>query len=126
METLTNALENDHLTDINSAFSMQELKECINSLQTDKSMGDDDIHNSFLKNLPDTKMNELLELINLTWEKSEIPSQWKKSLIIPILKDGKEPDLPDSYRPVALISCISKVAEKMISNRLMWQLEHEN
>ena len=84
------------------------------------------MHNSFLKNLPNSKRKELLGLINRSWRKAEIPQSWKQSLIIPIPKPGKDLSNPNSYRPISLLSCTSKVAEKMVNARLTWFLEKEN
>ncbi|GFW02621.1 RNA-directed DNA polymerase from mobile element jockey [Trichonephila clavipes] len=43
---------------------------------------------------------------------------WKTAVIIPILKPGKFPCCPDSYRPISLLRILSKLAEKIILTRL--------
>ncbi|KAJ8930527.1 hypothetical protein NQ314_016674 [Rhamnusium bicolor] len=43
----------------------------------------------------------------------------------PFLKMYKPPDSADSYRPICLVSCLLKVLEKMIKNRLQWWLEKQ-
>ena len=43
---------------------MQELQESLKDLPADKATGEDEVHNSFLKNLPDHTLRELLGLIN--------------------------------------------------------------
>ena len=119
-------LQSNDESGYNMAFTLQELNDSLESLKSGKSMGDDDVENEFLKFLPDHKKTELLNLINQSWIESNIPRAWKHSLVIPILKDDKEAQDPDSYRPISLTSCVSKVAEKMINNRLAWQLEKTN
>lgn len=42
------------------------------------------------------------------------PNSWKKASYIGILKPGKDPTLPDNYKPIALLSSVSKVLEKII------------
>jgi hypothetical protein len=59
----------------------------------------------------------LLKFYNLTL-KIKTPINWEKAEIIPILKKGKDPKLPESYRPIALTSIIAKTVEHMINNRL--------
>ena len=110
----------------NSRFTLEELKNNIKDLPGDKATGDDEVHNQFLKNLEDHTLIELLGLINRSWRRGEVPSTWRHSLIIPILKNGKPASDPNSYRPVSLISCVSKVMEKMVAGRLYWQMERDN
>ena len=40
-----------------------------------------------------------------------------------VLKPGKEESDLGSYRPVALISCMCKIMDRMINDRLVWYLE---
>ena len=44
-------------------------------------------------------------------------------IIIPIPKPGKDHSDPNSYRPIALTSCICKTMERMVYELLMWQLD---
>ena len=76
-----------------------------------------------LKNLPPEYRQWALQLINDSYMNSLIPSSWKETLIIPILKPNKSPLDASSYRPIALLPCFSKVAEKMVCRRLTHVLE---
>ena len=122
-EIINTAKNESRDLEYNKRFSMKELQNCIDSLPSDKTTGEDEIHNKFLKNLPTTKKQELLGIINRSWRRSEIPTNWTSSEIIPIGKPGKDLTNPDSYRPISLLSCTGKVMEKMINNRLIWILE---
>ena len=125
-QTIQEAKDSPAEDSYNSRFTMKELRECIKDLPSDKATGDDEVHNKFLKNLPDHTMRELLGLINRSWRNAEVPSSWRHSLIVPILKEGKPSSDPNSYRPVSLISGVSKVMEKMIARRLGWTTEKNN
>ena len=46
--------------------------------------------------------------------------------VIPIQKPGKDHSGPNSYRPISLTSCVCKTLERMINDRLIWYLEHNN
>ena len=46
--------------------------------------------------------------------------------MIPIPKPGKPRSQVDSYRPISLTSCVCKLMERIVNNRLMWILESEN
>ncbi|GBM84859.1 RNA-directed DNA polymerase from mobile element jockey [Araneus ventricosus] len=54
------------------------------------------------------------------------PTKWKTATVIPILKPGKDPTQPTSYRPISLLSAISKIAEHIILDRLQSHLEMNN
>ena len=53
-------------------------------------------------------------LTNITININTIPQIWKTSKIIPITKPNKNPSLPSSYKPIALLSPIAKTLEKII------------
>ena len=106
----------------NAEFSYREL---ITALSKKKSTapGADSVHYDMLRNLPDTAKFQLLKLINKSWNEGSLPSQWKESTIVPILKPGKDPHEPASYRPISLTSAICKITETMVATRLTAYLE---
>lgn len=46
------------------------------------------------------------------------PNCWKNAVVLPISKPGRDTKLPSSYRPISLLSTLSKIAEKLIATRL--------
>lgn len=55
-----------------------------------------------------------------------MPFQWKEFIIVYcviICKPGKDPNLAESYRPIALTSHVGKIMEKMINETLVYYLE---
>ena len=56
----------------------------------------------------------------------DFPSDWRKAIVIPIPKPGKDPTNPTSCHPIALSSCICKTMERMINHRLVWYLKSHN
>ena len=48
---------------------------------------------------------------------------WRTSTVIPIPKPAKDASDPNNYHPIALTSCLCKVMERMVNNRLLWFLE---
>jgi ribonuclease HI len=107
-------------------FNIQELEKALRKLKPKKSPGPDNVHNEMLKHLGSSGKKTLLKLINNTWRNSKIPKAWRNAYIIPLLKKNKATDDPRSYRPLSLTSCIGKIAESMINNRLYWYLEMSN
>ena len=66
------------------------------------------------------------EFLNKIFDYGKLPKNWKVACVIPILKEGKDPMSPDSYRPIALTSCVCKLLERILNKRLMWYLVKNN
>ena len=120
------ALTDDVQIDINQEFKLHEIDRAIAQLKTSSSPGKDLMHNQFLINLPNQQRIMLLELYNQIYNTGDIPKDWKSSEIIPILKPGKDSTLPKSYRPISLLSCISKLMERMVCRRIEFYFESKN
>ena len=71
-----------------------------------------------LKNLPISRRQLLLDIYNFILKEKWIPADWNKYQVIFIDKIGK-----DKVRPIALSSCICKLMERLINERLIWWLE---
>ena len=106
----------------NTPLSMEELRDALRRAH-DTSAGPDEIHYQLLKHLPDASLLLLLNIFNKIWLSGDFPSDWRKAIVIPIPKPGKNPTNPTNYRPIALTSCICKTMERMINRRLVWYLE---
>ena len=82
------------------------------------AIGPDKVVYPMLKQLPCSGMDFLLHIFNFSWSSHSFPSIWKTSSIISIHKMGKLFDYPASFRPISLISCVSKLFERIILSRL--------
>ena len=109
----------------NKLFTLKELQSALKKSH-DTSPGQDQIHYQFLKHLPHSSLSILLDIFNNVWQTGEFPSSWREALVIPIAKPGKDAKDPNSYRPIALTSCICKTLERMVNDRLVWFLESNN
>ena len=107
----------------NISFKIHEMELIINELPKGKASGTDDIPYEFISHLDEKSKTYLLEIFNACWNSCTFPDIWKHGLIMPLLKPGKKPTSEESYRPLVLLSCLSKLFEKMILNRLTWFLE---
>ena len=101
----------------NRPFTIRELNHALSSTK-DSSPGPDGIHYQMIKNLPKNAKEHLLAIYNKFFNEGHFPEQWKRAIVIAILKPGKDPLYCISYRPIALTSCLCKLFEKMISFRL--------
>ena len=73
---------------------------------------------TILNHLPEQWVRLLYTLIQKCWESGLIPTSWKRSIVILILKHGKARTAASNYRPIALTSHVSKLMERIILNRL--------
>ncbi len=116
------ALNDDTHSPINGPFSLYELKNSLNHLKK-TSPGLDRVHNFHLLHLPPNHTKWLLSLFNQSLHSAIVPEPWKAALIVPIPKPAKSLTSVSSYRPISLLSCISKLLESLINKRLGFFLE---
>ena len=95
-------------------FSPTQTAEAIKKCKPSKALGPDKISNLHLKHLGPLGTEFLTNIFNLSLSTSTIPSIWKTSTIIPLLKPKKPADESTSYRPVSLLCPGIKVLERLI------------
>lgn len=122
---LTRSARTDEHRAYNTNFTMRELKTAL-SKKKSTAPGGNTVHYDMLKQLNDNGKFHLLRLINKSWNDGELPTQWKESTIIPLLKPKKDPHEPQSYRPISLTSAICKTMETMVATRLTAHLQSNN
>jgi gmma-aminobutyric acid receptor subunit gamma/cGMP-dependent protein kinase 2 len=75
--------------------------------------GPDGIPSWFLKIGAPFFSAPIADIINLSLQKSVVPSQWKKATIIPIAKNTN-PQTECEYRPISITSVLSRITERII------------
>lgn len=98
--------------------SPKEINNIIRKLPSLKAPGKDGIQNIVIKNIGRKAIVQLMYIINAIIKTGNYPQKWKTAIVIPILKTGKNPIYPASYRPISLLTSISKVVEKVILNKI--------
>ena len=88
--------------------SARKIRCIVDSLPAKSSIGSDGISVTVLKKLPFAVYNALEQIFNSPFDQEIFPYQSKKALITLIYKKGNMYD-PVNYRPIALLSLISKV-----------------
>ncbi|XP_037579430.1 uncharacterized protein LOC119462158 [Dermacentor silvarum] len=88
--------------ELDEDFTVEEIRQAIFALNGKSAPGPDGITNKMLQNLDD--------------------HNWRTANTILIPKPGKAPNV-DNLRPISLTSCVGKVAEHVILNRLSRYLE---
>ena len=85
----------------------------LDSLDTNKSVGPDNIHPMLLRQLA----NELKEPLTVIFQKSlnegQLPDDWRNAIISPIYKKGLQVTA-SNYRPIGLTSIACKILESFV------------
>ena len=108
---------------INDPFEKHELFSALRQCKKNTSPGDDEISYAMIKNMPKSSLSAILKLFNEVWKSGVVPTTWKHSIVVPILKPNKESSQTASYRPISLTSTLCKLNERIVANRLSWFIE---
>ena len=101
-----------------------EVLKVINNIPANKADGIDGIPIKAIKLGIPLILKPLTDLINL-FIKNGFPKELKRAIVLPIHKKGSM-SLPDNYRPISLLPCVSKIAERVIVNQLNSHLASRN
>jgi hypothetical protein len=85
----------------------------------------DGISLSLLKSISNEICIPLGHIFNLSLSTGVFPSKLKASRVVPIFKAGQHTSC-DNYRPISLVSSISKILEKTVAIKLVDHLESNN
>lgn len=83
--------------------------------------GQDGISSKMLKGTASVISEHLLQIFNLSFSSASVPSDWKISRVVPILKSG-DPSDANNYCPISLLSLILKIQECLIHSTLTQHL----
>ena len=81
---------------------------------------------SFLKSLGPLALQELLSIFNSSFSLAHCPRIWMVATVIPLLKTGKPPSEVTSFRPISVTSCVVKLLEHILGDRLCYIAETNN
>jgi ribonuclease HI len=106
-----------------SKFTMRELKKALSKMKRKGAPGPDDIPPAFLKELGPRALGVLLDIFNESFALAECPQIWRLAIIVPLLKAGKSPKELKSFRPISLTSCVVKLLERLVAERMYYLVE---
>ena len=98
-------------------IDVDEARKTLSSLRTKNSSGHDGISVKLLKHLAPALLPSLTLIINQSLLTGIFPGKLKIAKVIPLHKKG-DTQIMDNYRPVSLLSSISKLFEKVAYNQL--------
>ena len=102
---------------MNADITLNEIENAFDKLATNKAPGLDGIDNGMLKDSRHVLLPMLFTLFNKIMSTGVFPEQWCSAIIVPVFKNG-DPNDPNSYRGISLLSCVGKMFNKIINDRL--------
>ena len=102
---------------LNGPYSVKEIKAARDKSEFGKSPSDDDVLNEMLKRGGPNLLVSLTLLVNLLWLLEVTPLAWKIVVLKPMYKKGSLLD-PHNYRPIAFLSNLFKLYERVIDQRI--------
>lgn len=103
---------------LNTSISQLEISHAIHGLKTGKSAGHDDVLNEYIKSTEILLMPFYVKLFNIIFDTGILPDTWLEGKIRPIYKNKGDQANPENYRPITVLSCLSKLFTSVLNNRL--------
>ena len=106
-----------------SSTTVQKVREFIGGLNQGKACGLDVLTARILKDAGEKILEPITHIFNLSITAQTFPDVWKTSLVSPIYKEGSQSS-PSNYRPISLMSILSKLLEHIIHEDTTAHLRH--
>ena len=94
-----------------------EVYDVLSHLKPGKAPGLDGLPPQLLRLCASGIADSLSTLYNRSFSEGAVPMAWKEALVVPVFKGGCKSS-PSNYRPIALLSIVNKVMEKIVFKRL--------
>ena len=107
-------------------MTAKEIGKLVKGLDSTKATGSDGISEVVLKNISPELSPLLGKLSNCCLKEKCFPNIWKLSSVCPVFKIAGERSSPSQYRPISLLSVISKLLEAVINQRVLAHLSKNN
>ena len=91
----------------------QEIERIISKLPSESSSGHDNISNLLLKRIKQIVVPIMCNLCNTSLSTGVFPELMKIAEVVPLYK-GKSPHVESNYRPISLLTTMSKILEKVV------------
>ncbi len=95
-----------------------ELETEIRNLNPKKSPGYDGLSVKVIRSVTDVISEPLSYIFNLSFISGNIPDNLKTALITPVFKANENNEFKN-YRPISVLTCFSKLLEKLMYKRLI-------
>lgn len=123
--SLENKIQEPGNNEINSQFTLIELKKAMRQIKPGTSVGPSDIPPACLKNLSPQAEEYLLRLFQLWWNREYFPEEGQNATVT-LLHKGGDPHEISRYRTLSLNCNLCKLYLRIITNRLYKVTEKYN
>ena len=86
-----------------------ELQNSLKHLKNGKAAGLDEILTEEIKNFGAVTTQWVLNLLNACARTHRLPRLWRQARVVALLKPGKDPSSPKSFRPISLLCHLYKL-----------------
>jgi hypothetical protein len=114
-------------TEDDKMFSQEKILAVLKKFDPKKAPGEDGINSEMLLRVYRYFPLSLTDIYNECLTRGCFSNQWKRSIIIPIVKPGKDNSKePSKYRPISLLNVGGKVLEKLLIGRILHHVYSNN
>ena len=106
-------------------LSEDEFEEAFKPLKVYKAHGHDGLDVNIITSVYEFIKKPLLKIFNESINLGIFPENMKIAKVTPIFKSGKK-ELLTNYRPTSVLSCFSKILERIMYNRVYNYLNDNN
>lgn len=128
-DKLFNGDQSRHIEDISIPYEMvnrdferriqkKEVFQALQKMKLKKAAGPDGIPIEVWKSLGERGIDWLTSLFNKIWSTNKMPTEWRKSILVPLYKNKGDVQDCSNYRGIKLMSHTMKLWERVIEQRL--------
>src|SRR5579859_8002597 len=111
-------IDNNIYNNLMCPINLEELKNVIHNLASNKATGSSKISNEIIKHLKDNTITLIKDLMNDCLQESDILVEWKYANIYPIPKPKEWSCDLNNTRPITLLETMRKILVKILNNHL--------
>ena len=100
-------------------ITAKEVKHAIHLSNAKSATGPDGIPYKLLKKLNTNSIDHITKIFNCILQTRRFPKIWKRACVTMLPKPNKPKGDPSSYRPISLLSCLSKIFERCLLKHIL-------
>ena len=108
---------------VSFTISLSDVERALRALNARKAPGFDGIPTRLLVILKEEIVHCVHHIFTLSLTSGTLPTDWKSATVTPIYKERGNRQVATNYRPISLLSVLSKCLEKLVFKTLYSQLD---